>query len=184
MKTTRFKRIFGMAFVGVLALAGVRVLGPAAQADGRGEFEGTWLNDVKIVACAPAPPVVFAAFQTMITHVPGGTLVEGGSAAGAPPAVWRSSGHGIWQRTSARGFIEFFRFHSFDVQGRLVGITEVTSRTRLVHGDNPETPGVEPYFLRGEGTNRITNLNPVDGSVINVTEGCNKSTSAPILFQD
>lgn len=59
----------------------------------------------------------------------------------------------------------------------------MTSRTRLVHGDNPETPDVvEPNYLRGTGTNRITNLNPADGTVINVTEGCNKSTSAPFLF--
>jgi hypothetical protein len=42
---------------------------------------------------------------------------------------------------------------------------------------------VEPYYLKGTGTNRITNLNPADGSVINVIEGCNESTSAPVLFQ-
>ena len=81
--------------------------------------------------------------------------------------------------------LQFFRFHSFDGQGRLVSIAEVTSRPRLIHGDNPDTPDVvEPYYLKGSGTNRITNLNPADGSVINVTEGCNQSTSAPLLFQD
>ena len=42
----------------------------------------------------------------------------------------------------------------------------------------------EPYYLKGEGTNTITNLNPVDGTVINVTEGCNDATSRPILFED
>jgi len=188
MKTREFTRVSGMTLVGALALAGVTVLGfaPRAQADEhRGEFEGTWLNDVKIVACAPAPPIVFATFQSMITQIPGGTLVEGGSPGGPPPAVSRSAGHGIWQRTSARGYLQFFRFHNFDSVGRLVNISEVTSRTRLIHGDNPETPDVvEPYYLKGSGTNRVTNLNPVDGSVINVTEGCNQSTSAPLLFQN
>ncbi len=191
MKVTPFPRISSMMPVGVLALAGACVLGlgPAVHADERegsqgAKFEGTWINDVQIVACATTPPIVFAAFQSMTTHMPGGTLIEGGSPSGAPPGVTRSEGHGIWQRKGAHTFLEMFRFHGFDDLGHLVSITEVTSRTRLVHGDNPETPVVEPYYLRGTGTNRITNLNPADGTVINVTEGCNKSTSAPFLFPD
>lgn len=188
MRTKPFPWLSAMTFVGIPALAAVGLLGfgPGARADGsHGKFEGSWVNDVQIVACAPAPPIVFASFQSMLTHIPGGTMVEAGSPGGPPPAVSRSSGHGIWQRTSAHGFVEFFRFHSFDSLGRLVTISEVTSRTRLVHGDNPDTTDVvEPYYLRGEGTNRITNLNPADGSVIGVTEGCNKSTSAPMLFHD
>ena len=187
MKITLFTRVSGTTLAGLLGLAGVGTLtfGPRTQADGdHGRFEGTWVNDVKIVACPPAPPIVFASFQSMITHVPGGTMVESGSPGGPPPAVSRSSGHGIWQRTGHHSFVEFFRFHGFDAMGRLVSISEVTSRPRLIHGDNPDTPAVEPYYLKGEGTNRITNLNPADGSVINVTEGCNQSTSAPMLFQD
>jgi hypothetical protein len=55
----------------------------------------------------------------------------------------------------------------------------------LIKGDNPETPDVlEPYYLSGPGTNKITNINPVDGTVINVTEGCNEATSRPLLFED
>ena len=73
----------------------------------------------------------------------------------------------------------------FDNLGRRVRITEVTSQPSLIQGDNPETPDfVEPYYLSGDGTNKITNLNPVDGTVISVTEGCNKATSAPFLFRD
>jgi hypothetical protein len=79
----------------------------------------------------------------------------------------------------------FFRAHNYDNLGRLVSIVEVTTLPSLIKGDNPETPDVlEPYYLSGEGTNRITNINPVDGSVINVTEGCNEATSRPILFED
>ncbi len=164
MKTKPFARVSRMTPVGVLALAGACVLGfgPAVQADGlessaAARFEGTWVNDVEIVACAPAPPVVFVAFQSMITHIPGGTVIEGGAPAGAPPAVTRSAGHGIWQRTGGHTFLVIFRFHVFDALGRLVSIAEVTSRPRLVRGDNPATPDViEPYFLRGTGSNRIT----------------------------
>jgi hypothetical protein len=146
-------------------------------------LEGTWINEVKIVTCPPAPHAVLATFQTMITYMHGGILIEGGGP--ATPAVSSSAGHGIWERTGHHTFRVFFRAHSFDNLGRLVRITEVTSHPSLIKGDNPETPDdVEPYYLSGEGTNRITNLNPVDGAVINVTEGCNEATSRPVLFED
>ena len=182
----QFARICGMTLVGLLALVGGLGFGPQVQADdSHAKFEGTWINDVQILACAPAPPIVFASFQSLSTHMVGGTMVEGGAPAGPPPAVSRSSGQGIWQRTSAHRFVEFFRFNNFDNLGRVVSIVEVTVRTRLIHGDNPATAEVvEPYYLKGEGTNRITNLNPADGSVINVTEGCNRATSTPMLFQE
>jgi hypothetical protein len=67
----------------------------------------------------------------------------------------------------------FFRFHSFDDHGRLVSIVEVTTDQSLVNGE-----------LSGNGTNKITNLNPEDGSVINVSEGCNESTSRRLSFED
>ncbi|SRR6266545_3508429 len=148
-------------------------------------LEGTWLNEVKIVTCPPAPHAVLATFQSLTTYMRGGILVEGGGPATPPPAVSRSAGHGIWERTGRHTFRVFFRFHSFDNLGRLVRITEVTSHPSLIQGDNPETPDdVEPYYLSGEGTNKITNLNPDDGAVINVTEGCNEATSRPVLFED
>jgi len=173
-----------LAVMLTLVVASGLVFGPKAQAgDGRG-LEGTWLNTVKIVTCPPAPHAVLATFQSMITFIRGGVLIEGGSPS-AFPAASRSAGHGIWERTGPHTFRVFFRIHSFDNLGRLVSITEVTTNPSLIKGDDPETPDIdEPYYLSGEGTNRITNLNPVDGSVINVTEGCNEATSRPILFED
>jgi hypothetical protein len=148
-------------------------------------LEGTWLSEVKIVTCPPAPHMVIATFQTMITFMRGGILIEGGSPATPPPAVSRSAGHGIWERTSRHTFRVFFRFHSFDNLGRLVRISEVTTHPNLIKGDNPETPDVlEPYYFSVEGTNTITNLNPNDGTVLNVIEGCSEATSRPILFED
>jgi hypothetical protein len=176
-----------MTLAVMLMLVGAQglVFGPKAQAgDGRG-LEGTWLNTVKIVTCPPAPHVVIATFQSMTTYIRGGVLLEGGAPATPPPAVSRSAGHGIWERTSHHTFRVFFRSHSFDNLGRLVRITEVTTNPSLIKGDDPETPDIdEPYYLSGEGTNRITNLDPIDGSVLNVTEGCNEATSRPILFED
>lgn len=187
MKTRLFTRLPGMTLAGLLTLTGVGVLGfgPAAQAEGGGKFEGTWLNEVKIVPCPPAPHAVIATLQSMTTYMRGGILIEGGSPSAPPPAVSRSAGHGIWERTGHHTFRVFFRSHSFDNLGRRVRITEVTTHPSLINGDNPETPDVlEPYYLSGDGTNKITNINPVDGTVINVTEGCNEATSRPVLFED
>ncbi|AMY09333.1 hypothetical protein LuPra_02548 [Luteitalea pratensis] len=185
MTATRFTRISGMTLVGVLTLAGSTVLGSGAttQEEGRGTLEGTWLNQVKIVTCSPAPFAVIATVQSMTTYMHGGVLIEGGGPPAPPPAASRSAGHGIWERTGGHTFLVFFRSHSFDNLGRHVRITEVTSHPTLIQGDNPDTPDfVEPYYLSGDGTNTITNLNPVDGTVISVTEGCNTATSAPLLF--
>lgn len=186
MKTTLFTRIPGMTLAGMLTLTGVGVLGfgPAAQADDGAQLEGTWLNAVKIVTCPPAPHAVIATFPSMTTYMRGGILIEGGGPATPPPAVSRSAGHGIWERTSRNAFRVFFRIHSLDSLGRIVRINEVTTYPRLIKRDNPETPDViEPYYLSGQGTNRITNLNPVDGTVINVIDGCNEATSRPVLFE-
>jgi hypothetical protein len=137
-----------------------------------GGLEGTWLNEVKIVACPPSPPAVFATFPSMITYLRGGTVIEDGSPS-YPSAVSRSSGHGIWTPTRGHSFHVFFRFHSFDNRGRLVSITEVTSDPSFVSGD-----------LVGNGTNKITNFNPDDGTVINTTEGCNEATSRRLSFEE
>ena len=179
MQTRRFPYLPGLALAVLLTL----LVGRVGAKDSK--FEGTWVNEVKIVTCPPAPPAVIASAQSMTTYMRGGILIEGGSPSTPPPAVSRSAGQGIWERTSHHTFRVFFRFHSFDNLGRLVRITEVTTLPRLIQGDNPETPDVlEPYYLSGEGTNTITNIDPVDGTVINVTEGCNEATSRPILFED
>jgi hypothetical protein len=157
MKTRLFTRIAGTTLVGVLTLAGVSVLGfgPATQEEGGGQLEGTWLNEVQIVTCPPAPFAVIATFQSMTTFMRGGILSEGGGPPAPPPAVSRSAGHGIWERTGRHSFLQFFRSHSFDSLGRRVKITEVTGHLRLIQGDNPETPDLdEPYYLRGDGTTR------------------------------
>lgn len=156
-------------------------LQPQAHADGFPRIEGTWINTVKIVSCA-SPQTVLAAFPSMTTYHRDGTLVEGGGAAPPPPGVSRSAGHGIWERTGRHSIQAQFRFHTLDSLGRIVRITEVTSAPTLNRGDDPTTTAVEPYHLAGWGTNRITNVDPVSGAIVGVTEGCNYATSRPMLF--
>ena len=94
MKTRLFTRIPGIAVAGLLPLmvVGGLGLGAAAQAEAGPTLEGTWLNDVKIVTCPPAPHAVIATFQSMTTYMHGGLLMEGGGPATPPPAVSRSAG--------------------------------------------------------------------------------------------
>lgn len=169
-RTVRFPMLL-LILMSLILASSVQPTSVKAQAEGGG-LVGTWLNEVKIVTCPPAPHAVIATFQSMTTYIRGGILIEGGSPAAPPPAVSRSAGHGIWKRTSGHTFRVFFRFHSFDNLGRLVRITEVTTNPSLINGD-----------LSGDGTNTITNLNPVDGTVINVIEGCNEATSRRFLFE-
>ena len=188
MKARLLMGVPALALAGLLTLTGAKIVGsgPGVQADGGGRLEGTWLNEVKIVTCPPAPPMVLNTFQSMTTYMRGGTLIEGAGPPGPLPAISRSAGHGIWERAGQRAFRVSFRSHSFDALGRRVRITEVMTNPSLIDGDNPETPDVvEPYYLSGSGgTNKITNLNPVDGTVINVAMGCNEATSRPLLFED
>jgi hypothetical protein len=185
MKPRLFALISSSTLATMLALSGTTALGfgPPAQRENRGTLEGTWLNEVTIVTCPPAPYAVIATFQSMTTYMRSGTLIEGGG----PPAPFpsRSAGRGIWERTGRDSFLVFFRSHSFDNLGRRVRVTEVTSYPSLIKGDNPETPDFEePYYLSGDGTSKVTNLDPVDGTVVSVFEGCNKATSRPFLFED
>jgi hypothetical protein len=172
MQMRRLTQIPGMtlAVMLVLVVAPGLVFGPEAQAEGGG-IEGTWLNEVKIVSC-DAPDTVLATFQSMTTYMRGGILIEGGAPPAPPPAVSHSAGHGIWERTGGHTFRLFFRAQSFDSLGRPVTITEVENQPSLIEG-----------VLIGNGTNRITNLNP-DGMVLNVTHGCNHATSQRLVFED
>ena len=91
-----------------------------------------------------------------------------GPGEGAEPGGWdkprligcsQVGAHGGTRVRGGHTFLVIFRFHVFDALGRRVSIAEVTSRPRLVRGDNPATPDViEPYFLRGTGSNRIKAL--------------------------
>src|SRR5262245_36296410 len=121
-----------LAVMLVLVVAPGLVFGPEAQAEGGG-IEGTWLNEVKIIRC-DAPDTVLATFQSMTTYMRGGILIEGGAPPAPPPAVSRSAGHGIWERTGGHTFRLFFRAHSFDNLGRLVRIAEVEGHPSLIEG--------------------------------------------------
>jgi len=162
----------GLGLLGMLPLQ--------AYADDN-KIEGTWINDVKIVSCI-SPQTVLAAFSSMTTYVRGGVLIEGGGPAGPPPSVSRSAGHGVWASTGRHTFQVTFRSHFFDSLGRLVRINEVNSNPTLTQGDDPNTVAVEPYYLAGWGTNKMTNLDPVSGAVLSIVQGCNYATSRPMLL--
>ena len=162
----------GLGLLGMLPLQ--------AYADDN-KIEGTWINDVKIVSCI-SPQTVLAAFPSMTTYLRGGVLIEGGGPDSRPPSVWRSAGHGVWASTGRHTFQVSFPSHFFDSLGRLVRINEVTTNPTLTKGDDPNTAAVEPYYLAGWGTNKLTNLDPVSGAVLSIVQGCNYATSRPMML--
>ena len=189
MKMKCRAQISGLTVAVLFALTATQGLmfGPKVSAESGRDLEGVWLNKVKIVDCLTRT-IVFDEFESMITYMHGGTLIEGGAppSSGRPgdPVVSHDAGHGIWEPMGNRTFRVFFRSHGFNSDGRLVIILEVTTYPKLISGDNPNTSEVEPYYLSGEGSNRIQILDPDTGGVIAVTEGCNEATSQPILFVD
>lgn len=165
----------------VAACAALLLPTVSAQASGGDRIEGTWINDVRIVRC-DTPQVVLARFESMTSYLRGGVLIEGGSPSTPPPAVSRSTGHGVWERGPGHSIRAEIRAHFFDAQGRLVRITEIRTEPALVPGDDPETTDVvEPYTLRGWGTNTITVLDGNSGQVLAQTQGCNFAVSRPML---
>jgi hypothetical protein len=173
------RKTFAGSLATLISLIGFQ---SAALANGGDRVEGTWINEVKIISCQ-SPQTVLASFTSMTTYLRGGVAIEGAGPATPPPAVSRSAGHGIWERTGRHAINVLFRMHSFDSLGRLVRINEVSSQPTLTQGDNPHTPGVvEPYYLAGFGTNKVTNLDPATGAVLSVTQGCNYAASRPMLF--
>ena len=166
-----------------LLAVGLGVLGtlPLQAYANDNKIEGTWINDVKIVSCT-SPQTVLAAFQSMTTYLRGGVLIEGGGPDNRAPALFRSAGHGVWGSTGRHTFQVSFRSHSFDSLGRLVRINEVNTNPTLTQGDDPNTAAVEPYYLAGWGTNKLTNLDPVTGAVLSIVQGCNYATSRPMLL--
>jgi hypothetical protein len=156
-------------------------LPPLAQAASQNRIEGTWINTVKVVSCA-SPQTVLATFQSMTTYQRDGTLIEGGGPATPPPGASRSAGHGIWERNGRHSISAQFTVHVLDSLGRLVRINEVTTKPTLTQGDDPATTVLEPYFLSGWGTVKVTNVDPSTGAVMSVAEGCNHATSRPMLL--
>jgi hypothetical protein len=89
-------------------------------------------------------------------------MVEDGSLGGPLRESVRERRPRHLKKKSAHRIVQFFRFHSFDGLGRLVSISEVTSRPTLVDGDNPAHPerGAVLSKRNGRPTGSPTRIRP------------------------
>jgi hypothetical protein len=108
--------------------------------DHQNSLVGAWkivitLRFFDAVDCTNAPviPDNFGPnpFPAFFTFHEGGTMGEWG--ARVSPAR-RSSGHGIWERTSRRNYVYSHMFHSFDEMGVLVATMDWQSDLALAKG--------------------------------------------------
>jgi hypothetical protein len=126
-----------LAFIIYCATAGLLLASAAATAgdeydydygyrwhDHRNSLVGAWQTVITLRFaaddCATAeiiPPFAPNPFPAFFTFHDGGTMSEWGSR--VSPAR-RSSGHGVWERTSGRNYAYRLQFHSFDELGSLV----------------------------------------------------------------
>ena len=173
-----FTRLSSMTLVGLLTLTGVGVLGfrPAAQAEGGGKLEGTWLIEATRLDCAtgdtlPGPGTSFPALHT---YMRGGMMLDNGAGSLPPPAVTRSTAHGIWEHTGGQTFRVFFRFFNFNAAGVHVSTNEVTVERSLIQGKHAETDEII-----GVGTAKL--FDPA-GNLLRV--GCNKDKGRRVVFEE
>ena len=154
MKMKLLPQIPGMTLAVMLALTvgQALVVGPEAYAAGGGKLEGTWLMEATLVDCATGAPLPIPGnpFPALHTYMRGGTMLDSGASPPRPPAVTRSTAHGIWERMGGQTFRERFRVFFFDAPGVHVSTSEVTVERSLIQGKNAETDEII-----GAGTSKI-----------------------------
>jgi hypothetical protein len=126
----------------------------AAQSEERSQsprktMEGSWR-----VICTPgqSPIPLPPTFESIVTYIPGGGLVESDNL--AVPGSIAGTGQGAWESRGARQFSFTFTKYVFSTQGQSLGSGRITEKIILDSGGNEYT---------GEGTLEI--LNPA-GSVL------------------
>ena len=178
MKMRLLTQIPGMTLAVMLALTvgQALVVGPEARAAGGGKLEGTWLMEATRVDCATGAPLPIPGnpFPALHTYMRGGTMLDSGAGFPRPPAVTRSTAHGIWEHTGGQTFRERFRLFGFDAAGVHVSTTEVTVERSLIQGNDAEADEII-----GAGTAKV--FTPAG---VLVGEGCNEDRGRRVAFED
>ncbi len=125
------------------------------------KIEGVWQNEVTVRDCQSGTP--FFTFKSLTTFMQGGTMLE--DAAFESP--FRTSGHGIWQKTHGRQYIAAWTFFAFAPDGSFIGSRKVSATINLNSANSTTSDAtVEIYDANG-------NL---------LVRGCSSATSTRFTF--
>lgn len=133
--------------------------------DGQGNtLEGTWQSVVTPRDCQTGMPAPFS-FKTLETYMQGGTMSEDNNFMDGP---FRTSAHGIWQRTIGRQYrVAFLLFH-FTPNGTFIGTVKVRINRTLSRDFNSSS---------GDSINEVYDPN---GNLVFM--GCASETSTRFTF--
>ena len=136
------------AVIVICLLAALTTAAAAARPDERGRaprktMEGSW----KVIVTPGQSPVPLPpTFESIVTYVPGGGLVESDNL--AVPGSIASTGQGAWEFTGDRQFSFTFTKYLFSTQGQSLGSGRITETISLDAGGNEYT---------GQGTMELLN---------------------------
>ena len=125
MNKTSLKAIYGLALTVILVLVAMQI--PVSGQGGKGRrIEGTWRVQVTPRNCdtgAQGP-----SFPGKNTFLAGGSMIATGS---TTSPFLLSTGHGVWEHTGGRTFVNTVEFFVYTQDHTFVGIQKVTRNIEL-----------------------------------------------------
>lgn len=119
------RTISGVALTLLLFLAATQ--SPASGQNGKGRrIEGTWRVQITARNCQTGAEI--RTFPGKNTFLAGGSMIATGS--NTSPA-FQSTGHGVWEHTGGRSFVNTVEFFLFRPDGSYAGIQKLTRSIEL-----------------------------------------------------
>jgi hypothetical protein len=120
--------------VALSLLFGAAFIRNASARSGQGEsletLSGTWKTTVTLTNCQTGAPLPIPPFPALNTFETNGTMLETGAR-----SLFRSPGHGTWERTGHNEFRKHWIFFRFAPDGSYIGTQEITGSVRLTSPD-------------------------------------------------
>ena len=140
MNRVSLKAISGLVLTVFLILIATQIAASGQDAKGR-RIEGTWRVQVTPTNCqGGAGPISFPGKNTFLS---GGSMIATGSTT-APFLL--STGHGVWEHTGGRTFVNTLEFFAYTQDHTYVGIQKVTRNIEL-SGDFDEFTSHDSFEL-------------------------------------
>ena len=131
MKIRALKTCSSVALALVFCMSMTSMPVSGQDSNGSKKLIGTWNVTVTRAQAPPGQPL---SFPVVYSFLSGGIMLETGSA-----SLFRTPGHGVWDRTSAHGYTAELMFFRFSPDGQYIGPQHVTLNIELAAGGNELT---------------------------------------------